>query len=206
MWQSSFSSHLVVLLAAILGPEERCHLWETGHNINLYSTPYTGWVYKWKFSPFVCLSVCSSVITSYYFPYSDSKLTQPPPVDLSHATSAMISNVPHPCLPCPPVNWSPFPVNWSPNEQDHISNWGRVMPQLEFFYCFWASKHIYSGPGKHEKCCCIWIMMIIYMHHNADHHLDQKLVHHSHISHTLVSEIVDAISEKTVWGLAIAIH
>ena len=32
----------------------------------------------------------------------------------------MVSNVPHPCLPCPPVNWSPFPVNWSPNEQDHI--------------------------------------------------------------------------------------
>ena len=38
------------------------------------------------------------------------------------ATSPTVSNVPHPCLPCPPVNWFPFPVNWSPNEQDHITD------------------------------------------------------------------------------------
>ena len=36
---------------------------------------------------FVCSFVCPSFITSYSFPYSYSKLTQPPPVDLSHATS-----------------------------------------------------------------------------------------------------------------------
>ena len=135
-----------------------------------YSTPFWGRVYKWKFCLFICLSVHLSVITSYSFPFSDSKLTQPPPVnlnhatsptvsnfphpclpctgitgngnsrsplhatspvDLNHATSPKVSNVPHPCLPCPPVNWPPFPVNWSPNEQDHISNWGRVMCQLD---------------------------------------------------------------------------
>ena len=63
---------------------------------------------------YICPFICPSVINSYSFPYSDSKLTQPPPVDLSHATSPKVSNVPHPCLPCPPVNWSPFPVNWTP--------------------------------------------------------------------------------------------
>ena len=84
--------------------------------------------------------VCPYVITSNSFPYSDSKskLTQPPPVNLSHTTSPTVSNVPHPCLPCPPVNWSPFPVNWSHNEQDHITDlsfsiWGRVMRQLDIF-------------------------------------------------------------------------
>ena len=81
----------------------------------------------------VRLAVWRSVITSYYFPYSDSKLTQHPPVDLSHATSPTVSNAPHPCPPCPPVNWSPFPFNSSPNEQDHISNWGRVQCQLDIF-------------------------------------------------------------------------
>ena len=40
----------------------------------------------------------------------------------TQATSPTVSNVPHPCLPCPPVNWPPFPVNWSPNEQDHITD------------------------------------------------------------------------------------
>ena len=35
------------------------------------------------------------------------RLTQPPQVDLSHATSPTVSNVPHTCLPCPPVHWSP---------------------------------------------------------------------------------------------------
>ena len=68
------------------------------------------------------LSICLSVITSNSFPYLDSKLTQLPPVDLGHTTSPMVSNVPHPCLPCPPFNWSPFPVNWSPNEQDHLAD------------------------------------------------------------------------------------
>ena len=48
-------------------------------------------------------------------------------------SSPTVSNVPHPCLTSPPVNWSPFPVNWSPNEQDHISIWGRVMCQLDIF-------------------------------------------------------------------------
>ena len=71
-----------------------------------YSAPYRGRVYKWKFCQSVHLSVCVSVITSNSFPYSDSELTQPPPVDLSHATSPTVSNVPHPWLPCPPVNWS----------------------------------------------------------------------------------------------------
>ena len=83
----------------------------------------------------VHLSICLSVITSYSFPFSDSKLTQHPPVDLSHATSPTLSNVPHPCLPCPPVNWFPFPVNWSPNEQDHSTDlfpFG-VMCQLDIF-------------------------------------------------------------------------
>ena len=43
--------------------------------------------------------------SSYSFPYSDSKLTHPPPVDLSHATSSTVSsNVPNRCLPCPPIN------------------------------------------------------------------------------------------------------
>ena len=54
---------------------------------------------------------------NYYFPYSDSKLTQPPPVDLSHATSPTVSNVPHPCPPCPPVNWST-----NANGEDHVTN------------------------------------------------------------------------------------
>ena len=69
----------------------------------------------------VHLFVHLSVITSYSFP-SDSKLTQPPLFDLSHRTFPKVSNVPHPCLLCPPVNWSPFLVNWSPNEQDHIAD------------------------------------------------------------------------------------
>ena len=63
----------------------------------------------------VCPFICLSVITSHSFPYSDSKLTQPPAVNHSQVTSPMVSNVPHPCLPCPPVNWSP-------NEQDHIAD------------------------------------------------------------------------------------
>ena len=46
---------------------------------------------------FVCLSICPSSLQ--FFSYSDSKLTQPPPVDLSHATSPNVSNAPHPCLP-----------------------------------------------------------------------------------------------------------
>ena len=79
-----------------------------------YSTPFWGRVYKWK----ICLSICLSVITSY----SDSKLTQHHPVNLNHATSLTVFNFPHPCLPCPPVNWSPFPVKWSPNEQDYITD------------------------------------------------------------------------------------
>ena len=70
----------------------------------------------------IYMFVCLSVITSYSLHYSDSKLTQHPPVDISHTTSPTVSNVPHPCLPCLPVNWSPFPVNWSPNEQDHITD------------------------------------------------------------------------------------
>ena len=63
------------------------------------------------------LSICLSVITSNTFPYSDSKLTQPPPVDLSQATSPTVSNVPHPCPPCPPVNWST-----NANGEDHVTN------------------------------------------------------------------------------------
>ena len=89
-----------------------------------------GRVYKWKFCLSVCMFVRLSVITSYSFPFlSDSKLwrvTQPLP---------KVSNVPHQCLPCPPVNWSPFPVNWSPNEQDHSTDlfpFG-VMCQLDIF-------------------------------------------------------------------------
>ena len=71
----------------------------------------------------ISLSICLSVITSNSFPYLDSKLTQLPPVDLGHTTSPMVSsNVPHSCLPCPPVNWSPFPVNWSRNVKDHITD------------------------------------------------------------------------------------
>ena len=89
----------------------------------------------------VCLSVCLYVITSYYFPYSDSKLTQPPPVDLSHATSPTVSNVPHLCLPCPPVNWTPFPVNWSTNEHFHLglsymSTWHFLKHQSVHIFLF----------------------------------------------------------------------
>ena len=35
----------------------------------------------------ICLSVHLSVITSYSFPFSDSKLTQPPPVNLKGRVS-----------------------------------------------------------------------------------------------------------------------
>ena len=93
--------------------------------LDFYSTPFESRNGNSEFQilsicPFVCLSVCPSVrpsvIISYYFPYSHPKLTQPPPFDLSHATSPTpVSNVPQPCLPCPPVKWSP-------NEQDHITD------------------------------------------------------------------------------------
>ena len=43
---------------------------------------------------YVFLPICLSVITSNSFPYSDCKLTQPPTVDLCHATSPTVSNVP----------------------------------------------------------------------------------------------------------------
>ena len=48
----------------------------------------------------IYMFVCLSVITSYSLHYSDSKLTQPPPADLSYATSPMVSNVP-PMSPMP---------------------------------------------------------------------------------------------------------
>ena len=64
-----------------------------------YSTPHRGRVYKWKFCPFIYLFVCSSVITSYSFPFlSDSKLrrvTQPlpqypmSPIHVSHARQSI---------------------------------------------------------------------------------------------------------------------
>ena len=62
----------------------------------------------------ICPSVCLSSLLILFLIHATS------PVDLSHATSPTVSNVPHPCLTCPPVNWSPFPVNWSPNE--HITD------------------------------------------------------------------------------------
>ena len=57
---------------------------------DLFTQPRSGVrVYKWKFCPFVCLSV----INSFSFPYLDSKLTQHPPVNLNHTTSLTVSNV-----------------------------------------------------------------------------------------------------------------
>ena len=89
-----------------------------------------------------CMSVCYSV--SYSIPYLESKLKQSPPVNFSHTASPTVSNVPHPCFPCPSVNWSPFPFNWSTNEQDHITDlsfplWGRVMCRLDILiwnFCY----------------------------------------------------------------------
>ena len=48
----------------------------------------------------------------------------------STLVTQLLPYVPHPCLPCPPVNWSPFPVNWSPNEQDHITDLSFQTPPL----------------------------------------------------------------------------
>ena len=80
------------------------------------------------------VEILSVRLSFYHFPYSDSKLTQPPPVDLSHTTSPTVSNVPHPCLPCPPVNWSPFSINWSTNStQINIIAWGRDMCKFDIF-------------------------------------------------------------------------
>ena len=103
----------------------------------------------------IYLFVCLSVITSYSLHYSDSKLTQPPPADLSYATSPMVSNVPHPCLPCLPVNWSPFPVNWSPNEQDHITD---QTPPLDFRAAGEDDKDWFLG--RHLRSCCAQNMLI----------------------------------------------
>ena len=136
----------------------------------LFSRPqYRGRVCKWKFWPFFCPFVCPSVIISYSFPYSNSKLTQPPPVDLSHATSPTVSNVPHPCLPCPPVNWSPFPVNWSPNEQDHITDLSfplgvELCVNLTFFdngiqnHCYWGIQ--WDNRQESDLECLLIIMKI----------------------------------------------
>ena len=52
-----------------------------------------------------------------------------PPVNNSHTKSPTVSNVPHPCLPCPPVNWSPMNRIISQT----FSAWGRVMCQLDIF-------------------------------------------------------------------------
>ena len=93
------------------------------------------------------VEILSVRLSFYHFPYSDSKLTQPPPVDLSHTTSPTVSNVPHPCLPCPPVNWPPFPVNWSPNEQDHITDLSFPLG-VEFWH---FSQMFYIGAGLHDN-------------------------------------------------------
>ena len=84
----------------------------------------------------VCLSICLSVITSTSFPFSsDSKLTQPLLVHISHATSPTVSNVPHPCLPCqstsPPSQSTGPPMNriiTFPSEVELCVN-------LTFFLC-----------------------------------------------------------------------
>ena len=79
-------------------------------------------------------SVRLSVIT-YYFPYSDSKLTQPPPVDLSHATSPTVSNVP---IHVSHARQSTGPPSQSTGPPMNIPIWGRVMCQLDIFRsCFW---------------------------------------------------------------------
>ena len=126
--------------------------WLTLFLMYFYSTPFWGRVYKWKLCLYVHLFVClSSLLILFLFQTKSLRnilqstlITQPlpryliSPIHVSHAresremgipahpctqaTSPTVSNVPHPCLPCPPVNWSPFPVNWSPNEQDHITD------------------------------------------------------------------------------------
>ena len=93
-----------------------CAFWTT---LSFYSTPYRGRVYKWKFCPLICLSVCLSSLLILFL-YSDSKLrrvTQPLP---RYPMSPSMSPMPPP--PHSPVNWSPLPVNWSPNEQDHLAD------------------------------------------------------------------------------------
>ena len=89
--------------------------------------------YKWKF----CLSVRLSVITSYYFPYSDSKITQPPP-------STLVTQ-PFPWYPMSPIHGDKDWGHWIPWETSSHARqstgprgppsqsliWGRVTFQLD---------------------------------------------------------------------------
>ena len=84
VWQASVST---ICAEGLITPEQRTFLLDFSLG--------RGRVYKWKF----CLSVCLSVITSYYFPSSASKLTQPPPVDL-------LVTQPFPRYPTSPIHVS----------------------------------------------------------------------------------------------------
>ena len=67
------------------------------------------------------LFIYLSVITFYSFPYSDSKLTQPPPDNLSHATSPTVSNVP---IYVSHARQSTGPPSQSTGPSMNISIWG----------------------------------------------------------------------------------
>ena len=99
----------------------------------------------------ICPSVCASVITSFSFPFSDSKLrrvTQPlplypmSPIHVSH-------DPPH------------SPVNWSPNEQDHIVDlsspiWSNDHSNITSDTILWHFGHGHGGHG-HGRLGQRWI-------------------------------------------------
>ena len=90
------------------------------HWVDFFSTPYRGWVYKWEFCLSILLSVRLSVITSYFL-YSDSKLTQPSPVDLSHATSP--DGIQWHWIPMSPIHVSHARQSTSPLPSQLVTLW-----------------------------------------------------------------------------------
>ena len=71
------------------------------------------------------LFICLSVITSNSFPYSDSKLTQPPPVDLSHASL--------PRYPMSPIHVSHARQSTGPPSQSTGPPMNRIISQTFLF-------------------------------------------------------------------------
>ena len=120
-----------------------------------------------------CKSTNGKSVRHHFLLFSFFRLSQPPQVDLSHATSPTVSNVPHPCLLCLPVNWSPFPVNWSPNEQDHIADLcsptcykGLGRKWREPFYTFREiilDQICLGGSGDGLVCCSPSIPILVYI-------------------------------------------
>ena len=65
-----------------------CAFWTT---LSFYSTPYRGRVYKWKFCPFICLSVCLSSL-----------------LILCIIQTLSSRNLPQPTLVTQPLPWYPM--------------------------------------------------------------------------------------------------